>query len=509
MPHEPGHLSDEELASILGGAGEEGEASGSSIGRPLFDPNTGEFLGVLTRGRAGERRLFLLRPGSDPIPFQGGTFMTSLGSHIEIDAEGVQRQSRVMPQGATGGGGGLSFEQRRQLDEEERGFLVAEAERERQFKLKRDAAAEATSLIQQQTGLREQARNLVTELFGRDPFRGALSAQGALSVGSPTPVRAFEEQLRGVAAQPIPEPLGAEATLPQLEEQAAGLRQGVRGGLPRPGPLGFARGTEGAGHGMLVGEAGPEVVEFTPEGTVRVIPLTRKAQGGLDEFDPFEQFDTAPAIGRALQPAFEAIGFGGQIPLGQTGAQGQAIGGAFGSFGGEGLTFQPGQAAETFGMLGVRPSLLQAAGTDDFFFRSPEGELRKIGGLADAQAAGFNLEEATVLPFSEIQEMGQFAGQTQTGLPTAELRPFAQRATPLRMPLSVDAQGLPDRSGPSILLPSPRQFAGEWRNLGPDLQGLLLSGWRLSGLSPEQAARELNFFTPRGTASQFATAALR
>jgi hypothetical protein len=160
-------------------------------------------------------------------------------------------------------------------------------------------------------------------------------------------------------------------------------------------------------------------------------------------------------------------------------------------------------------MLGVRPSLLQIAGTDEFLFRSPEGELRKIGGLADVQAAGFNIEEATVVARSELPELGQFGGEPQTGLPTAELRPFAQRATPLRMPLSVDDQGLPDRSGPSIFLPSPRQFAGTWGTLGPDLQGLLLSGWKLAGLSPANAERELKFFTPRGTASQFSTAALR
>jgi hypothetical protein len=495
---------------------EEGGGGTSALGRPLFDPNTGDFLGVLIQGRGGSKDLWLTKPGAQPIRLpEGGVFMTALGSHVEIDAEGNQRQSRIMPQGAAGGGG-LSFEQRRQLETEERGFRTGEreaqqafsaeeAEKQRQFGLKRDAAAEAAGLIQQQTGLRDQARTLATQLFGKDVIRGGLAAQGALSIGQ-TPQRAFEEQLRGVAGEPIPEPLGAGATLAQQEEQAAGLRQTVRGGLPRPQP-GFAGGTEGTGHGMLVGEAGPEVVEFTPQGTVRVIPLTRKAQGGLEEFDPFAQ--TAPAIARGLQPAFQAIGFEGQIPLGQTGPQGQAISGAFGSFGGEGLTLQPGRAAETFGMLGVRPSLLQAQGTDEFFFRSPEGDIRKIGGLLDVQRMGLNPEEATALPLAEIGEMGQFGGEPLTGVPPAELRPFAQRAAPLRMPLSVDDQGLPDRSGPSIFLPAPRQLAGVWRTLDPDTKGLLQSAWRISGMSDEQQVRELGFFTPRGTASQFSTAALR
>jgi hypothetical protein len=160
-------------------------------------------------------------------------------------------------------------------------------------------------------------------------------------------------------------------------------------------------------------------------------------------------------------------------------------------------------------MLGVRPALLQAAGTDEFFFRSPEGDIRKIGGLLDVQRMGLNPEEATALPLSEIGELGQFGGEPLTEAPPAELRPFAQRAAPLRMPLSVDEQGLPDRSGPSIFLPAPRQLAGVWRTLDPDTQGLLRSSWRIAGMSDEQQVRELGFFTPRGTASQFATAALR
>jgi hypothetical protein len=497
---------------------EDGAGGTSALGRALFDPNTGEFLGVLIQGRGASKDLWLTKPGAQPIRVpEGGVFMTALGSHVEIDAEGIQRQTRILPTGGAGGGG-LSFGQRRQLEEEARGFQseeaglqrafsAEEAEKQRQFGLRRDAASEAASLIQQQTGLREQARNLVTEMFGKDVIRGGLAAQGALSIGQ-TPQRAFEEQLRGVAAQPIPEPLGAQATLAEQEEQAAGLRQTVQGGLPRPQP-GFAGGTEGTGHGMLVGEAGPEVVEFTPEGTVRVIPLTRKAQGGLEEFDPFA--GTPAAIARGLEPVFREIGFDdpGLIPLGQTGAEGQALSGAFGSFGGAGLSLQPGRAAETFGMLGVRPALLQAAGTDEFFFRSPEGDIRKIGGLLDVQRLGLNPEEATALPFEEIGELGQFSGEPLTEAPPAELRPFAQRATPLRMPLSVDDQGLPDRSGPSIFLPAPRQLAGVWRTLDPDTKGLLQSAWQISGLSPEQAARELGFFTPRGTASQFSTAALR
>lgn len=487
------------VRDIAGGAGPIGV---NSAGQIIFsDPSTGQAFRAAGWFRLPDGKWFELDSTGQVI--DGPRSLTTVEERHVLSGRAPFGAAAIAGAGTTG----LSFEQRRQLEEEARGFSAEEAEKQRQFQLKRDAAAEATSLIQQQTGLREQARNLATELFGRDVIRGGLAAQGALSIGQ-TPQRAFEEQLRGVAAEPIPEPLGAEATLVQQEEQAAGLRRTVQGGLPRQQP-GFAGGTEGTGHGMLVGEAGPEVVEFTPQGTVRVIPLTRKAQGGLEEFDPFER--TAPAIARGLEPVFRHLGFDdpGLIPLGQSGAEGQALSGAFGSFGGAGLSLQPGRAAETFGMLGVRPALLQAAGTDEFFFRSPEGEIQKIGGLLDVQRIGLNPEEATALPLAEIGELGQFGGERLTEAPPAELRPFAQRATPLRMPLSVDDQGLPDRSGPSIFLPAPRQLAGVWRTLDPDTKGLLQSAWQISGLSPEQAARELGFFTPRGTASQFATAALR
>lgn len=529
MPHEPGHPAptptprppgddegiDQDLVTteIEGGARDEPE--GSAVGRALFNPDTGEFIGVLTRGKGGQvRRLFLIRPGANPVPFPGGVFLTELGSHVEIDAEGRQRQSRILPTGGAGTGG-LSFGERQQLAGEERAFEAEQADLQRQFNLKRDVADRAGALTRELVGLRDQARDLVTEQLGTDVLRGSLGAQGALTIGT-TPARAQENVLRGVAAQPIPEALGPEASLSELQQREAELTQRTQGGLPRPGtPLGFAGGTEGTGQGMLVGEAGPEVVEFTPQGTVRVIPLTRKAQGGLEEFDPFEgiattdPFEQTPAaIGRSLEPVFRELGFGGAnvVPLGQTGPFGQSVAGAFG--GPQGLQFDPSQSAETFARLGVRPQLLQAEGRNEFFLRTPEG-IRPIGGLGEVGALGLSAEQVTVLPFSEITEMGPFAQPRVTEAPPATLQPFAQEPAPLRLPLSVDAEGLPDRGGPSIFLPAPRQLAGIWRTLDPDTKALWGSAWALAGKSREQAARELNFFTPRGTASQFSTAALR
>lgn len=496
----------------------------SAVGRPLFDPNTFEFLGTLFAGIGDPPVMLIIPPegsGRNPEPFRGGVFGTALGTHVEIDARGNQRQARTLPTG--GAGGGLSFEQRQQLEGESRAFQSEEAEKQRQFAAKRDVAGRAGALTQELVGLREQARNLVSENLGRDVLRGSLQAQGALTIGT-TPAQAQENVLRGVAAQPIPEALGPEASLGELTQRERELTQATQGGLPRPGPLGFAGGTEGSGRAILVGEGGPqgearpEVVEFTPRGTVRVIPLIGKAQGGLGEFDPFEGVpttdpfaQTAPAIGRALEPAFRHLGFDdpGLIPLAGTGGFGQTLGGTFGSFGQAGLGRRPGQTAETFQRLGVRPSLLQAEGTGEFFHLSPEGQVQKIGTLEDLNQLGLSPQDAAVVPLSEIGEMGQFGGERLTEPPPAELSPFAPSPTALRLPLSVDEQGLPDKAGPSILLPAPRQLAGVWRTLDPDTKALFGSAWQLAGVSREQAGRELGFFTPRGTASQFATAQLR
>lgn len=550
-------LTDEELAAIIAGGdevanlgrvfviddqGTEGRLAWvtTSTGGSAFrlDPSLG---GGIVPEREGQRVLAFVNPetGEPLVSFGGGTFLDpTLNQLVSMDATGntISGATRNLPFPTAPGAGGLTFGQRRQLDIEAAARAAEEAEKQRQFTVKRDVASRAGALTRDLVGLREQARNIVTETFGEDVLRGSLAAQGALTIGT-TPQRAQENVLRGVAAQPIPEALGPEASLAELTQREAELTRRTEGGLPRPrGPLGFAEGTKGTGHGMLVGEAGPEVVEFTPQGTVRVIPLTRKAKGGLEEFDPFAGVSTdlhpmfgvnpleaerlpleerARSIGRALEPGFRAAGFDDPnlIPLGRTGPFGQFMSGAFGSFGAGGLRLAPGQTAETFGQLGVRPNLLQAEGTNDFYSLTPEGELRKIGGLAELGQLGFGgrqaMEQVTVMPFSEILELGQFQGGTQTELPPAEISPFAARPTPIRLPLGVNAEGLPDRDGPSISLLAPRQMAGVWRTLDPDMKNLWLSGWELGGISREQVARELGFFTPRGTASQFATAALR
>ncbi len=491
-------------------------------------------------GREQQRVLAFVNPdtGEPLFQFTGGWYnLAGTDKWLDIDAQGsVFSPGGTQTIAGSGGGtaAGLTFEQRRQLEGEARTFAAEEAEKQRQFTTKRDLTAETGRLTRELVGLREQARNLVTEQLGTDVLRGSLGAQGALTIGT-TPARAQENVLRGVAGQPIPGALGAEATIPQLEGRVGELTQATQGGLPRPGtPLGFAHGgtiemakggdgvfsaTEGTtGRGLLVGEAGPqgearpEVIEFTPQGTIRVIPLMGSAQGGLEEFNPFENIAPSPTLARdpdtgafantqesilrAFEPAFGALGFGGRVPQAGTGPFGQSLGGS----------------AETFARLGVRPTLLQAAETNEFFFRTPEGEIQKIGGFAELGALGLGgtaTEQITVLPFSEIQEMGEFRGGRLTELPPATLQPFAQEPSPLRIPLSVDAQGLPDRSGPSIFIPAPRQFAGVWRTFDTETKSLLSSAWTLAGKSVAEQARELDFFTPRGTASQFATAALR
>jgi len=245
--------------------------------------------GAVARPGTAARLVWVHPETGQPIAeFSPGTYYDPiLNEGVFVNERGEAGAGRDFPWPDDGGAGGLTFAERQQMATEERAFEAAEAEKQRQFNLRRDRAAAAVSLTRDLVALREQARNLITETFGKDVLRGSLMAQGALTIGR-TPQRAWEETLRPVAAQPIPEPLPAEASLPEIEQRVNQLTRATQGGLPRPGMLGFAGGTEGTGVGILTGEAGPEVVEFTPRGTVRVIPLAGSAQGGLEEFDPFE-----------------------------------------------------------------------------------------------------------------------------------------------------------------------------------------------------------------------------
>ena len=86
---------------------------------------------------------------------------------------------------------------------------------------------------------------------------------------------------------------------------------------------GLATGTPGAGIGVPVGEAGPEIMHLRPDGGVEIIPLARGAQGGMS-LDPDKIIQGVldlPALQAARRgaglPAFQA--FGGPLGIPEMG----------------------------------------------------------------------------------------------------------------------------------------------------------------------------------------------
>ncbi|MCH8853341.1 MAG: hypothetical protein IID41_11930, partial [Planctomycetes bacterium] len=180
---------------------------------------------------------------------------------------------------------------------------------------------------------------------------------------------------------------------------------------------------------------------------------------------------------------------------------------------GRGLpTQQPALAAETFEALGTLPSLIQEAGTGQFFFRDPEtGAISEIGTLVDVNAIGFSPQDAVVLPRGEIEELatGGFTGETFTGGEgfVQPDRPFSSRPSPIFLPLGVDEAGLPDPSSPGLFLPDTRMLAGVWNKWDKATQDLVASAYEFAGVPREKLLRDVEFFGRSGT--PFVSASLR
>lgn len=425
-----------------------------------------------------DRLVFVDAATGQPITeFQSGAYFSpGLRQWIEIDASGNSRPGgiRSLPfDTGTGSGGGLTFGQRRQLSQEERAFEAGENRIQREHELR-------TRLLSDVADMQVQARALIADRLGRDEIRGGILAQGALPVGR-TPSEAFLLNLRETALDPVSQ----TETTEQLQSR-------VLRGLPDE-PLQLAGGGEiRPGETALVGERGPEVLTFEPDGRIKVTPLSRSfAHGGEAHFDPVAQ-------ATLLAPIFEAAGIEpGVTPLATRVGFGQLEGPLFGR--GVGLpTPEFGQAQETFSQLGVSPRLFQPSGSGEVFFLDPaSNELRPIeGGFGGAvNTLGFQPRDITVLPRSEIGEFGQFGGEPLTALPTGESAgrvPFASSASPI-----FAAQDLASRVG--LLLPQPRQLAAIWRSLDPNTQSIVKKTYGLAGIDEAQFDREIQFFSRAGT----------
>ncbi len=416
------------------------------------------------------------RSGQPIAEFRSGTYFSpGLNQLVEIDPQGNLRTggTRSLPFDTGGGSSGLSFDQRRQLSQEERAFEANENRIQREHE-------QRTRLLGDVVDLQAQARALIADRLGRDEIRGGILAQGAIPIGR-SPSESFLLQLRETALDPV-----------QPTETTEQLQGRVLAGLPEE-PLGLAGGgTFGPGETALVGERGPEVITFQPDGRIKVTPLSASfSHGGEFEFDP---------RGRAavLAPIFEAAGFEpGTTPLATRVGFGQLEGPLFGN--GVGLpTPQPGQANETFQQLGIQPRFFQPAGSGEVFFLDPaSNQLRMVeGGFAGAvNNIGIQPRDISVVQRDELKELGSFGGEALTAPPAGESAgrvPFASSASPIFSPLDIS-----QRTG--ILLPQPRLLAQIWRTLDADTQSIVKSTYALAGFSEANFDREIDFFSRAGT----------
>lgn len=539
-PTPPAPTWEDVQASVGGGVG--GAGDDSAFGRRLFDPNTGEYLGMVvpaagidpeTGQRPEGRFIFMPAPGTgqNPMPWSpqmAGTYATGTGELIEVDSWGNVRESYRPPQPSAGGGGGRTLAEDLAFLEAQQGFSKEEREAQQEFTMQLNLFNTANQLARERMGLGLQARTTAIGEMGRDPFRAAIQAQGGIPTGA-SPHRRLREELMAFGEADIPT-VGPEATIPELQGTIEQLT--AAGGQLPTRPIGLARGgiiemeREGGGRftmrntgtgqegdAILVGESGtPEVVEMLSNGRLRVIPLAGRAQEGGD-FEPTQLGGEAGLRADVLSPLWRALGMT-DVPIARRGPE--AYGGlmqapAYGAMTGAGEApgfpqLGPGRAAETFGALGVRPRLFFEPELGTFLLGRPGGELQVLGPAERAEQfmGPEGIASAVVMGMGEIKEMGF--------QPSAE-RPFRQETAlgeragrwaprePIFSPFT-------EEGDLGVYLPDPRMIARVWNTLGPDTQRAVVSAYGTAGTAEGELMSRMGFHTPRGTAFAGTTARL-
>lgn len=463
----------------------------------------------------------------------GGQFLTADNRVFQIDDQGnlvsaartltaTERQNLGLGVGGAGaGGGGRTFAQEQQLLGQQQAFSREERIAQQEFRQRENRLAALDALTRDLANLQVRARTGAIESMGRSPFRGALRAQGAAPIGR-DPFRRVQQELMGFAEAEVPT-VGPQATTPQIE-QAIGQTGGMIQNVPRR-PLGLAHGgvidmkraADGAfamrnratgelGDSVLVGEAGPEVVNFSPDGRIVIEPLSQsrgriagRAQFGATLAPPDDQF-AGESLQRAqvLAPIFGAAGFE-DIPLITRGPA--AFGGMLGSpLAGTGVGLPTPAGAGVFERLGTRPNLVFDP-SQGFMSVSPQGEIRVIGSAENLVALGLNPTDAVTMSVGDLKAQGfRMAGEGAEPNLLFERRGRFGEMAPIVAPLSPE-------QNVGILLPDPRLLARVWRDLDPATQGAVISAYGTAGVQAPELESRLRFFTP-GTGRRQPTASI-
>lgn len=601
-----GHREPDEGPTSVGG-------DDSAIGLELYDPSTLQLIGTLVEVRlspTGGPRLVLRRPDGSIGAFQAGDFFTAFNGQpnraIGIDAQGNLTDfgvaTRFLPDAPSAGPAGprITFQQEVELLDLQQKFQLTEAEKNRKFELEQikqqqqfelkliakeqgfttserrasqafqaeqarlaeenrqreSLQAQAASLLEQWLGIQGQARELLTSLQGKDPFRAAAAASGQVTRGK-TPQQALEANLRATVGQELTfDPSG---NVGALQGQVADLRHQVGTGLPEVpafvgafahgGTIDMEAGRDGVfrakgrsdgfrdvdGRGpvsFVVGEAvdgqpNPELVTIE-NGRVTVTPVKdglRNVEGrgipafagGFSHGGSF-QTPTNQSLLQASSSIFGELGFE-NIPTSSFRKGGEGALRPFRRTLPAGLDLQgvldferarpPDFTLTSLERLGISPRLVRNDRTGRIFFRTDDGQYRRIADMGAFRQFGFNPNEVVSMSEAELQSLGVFdteGGELAVPGVLGPLSDIGERTEfgPLPFPL------LAPIGNQQVPLPDPRLIANLFRRLDVAGQQNLLSLYGVTpGITADSALERIRFFTVAGRAQPGTTASLR
>lgn len=510
-----------------------------TTGARLFDPVTRNLYSVGSEGRTTTTKLSdadlrraglggFVESGSAPSTRSAPAYSSTQAAQSQAEAFAAE-QARLGRE-ATAEQSRLDREQQERLEAERRENAIRQG-LIREVSSLAQAAAAIRQRYSESLGLLEQRKDeLLSETLGKDVVRGAIMSQGGVQRGrtpmesqrsglmsrkediagrrealTPLPTVDLSASTEGLRAQleefrGLSQPYDlSEFEEPVFEEPAIGLAQGGVIDMQQDGSSdaltvnGRQVGkTGGVGFSVLVGEEGgftgdEEVLNFDESGRLEdVRPLAGGAAHGAS-FD----YDLS-TVEQALSPAYDALGFSeiptlSRTPRTRSAPQGRGL---VADFGGGGVL-------AGLSSLGVSPRLLRDASSGENWLIDTSGQ-RRLVSEDWLRRGGFNLDERMNLSASEILQLAPERGSNRWAPdelsliePGVSERRFPRRSSPLSV-------HFPD--GEELLMPAPRAMASLWRTLSVPTRAVISSALRVAGMSDEEAQRERQAYTPRGTA---------
>lgn len=516
-----------------------GGGGNTAIGQALFDLE-GNHLGRLVRAPfafGGANALGLQGPDGVVRPFQAGEYLNAFNVGLSVDGTGNIVGSRALPLGGSGSAAAPAFsgtqaaqqaafahdeamarlqdelaaaraagdfDRQRELQleilEKQQIFQEEQAALNREFQARESRLGVVQGLIQARIGERQAAREQGVTLAGTDPLR-ALGMLRARAISGPTPFDIFKGELAGAARFKSPK-ISPDASIQDLEDLIGRLEGSI---LPENQPIfGMARGGRAnlqPGEGILVGEgergegieAGTaELLEMMPDGSIRVIPIS----GGAARGGAFKRMKTFGF--EALSDLFSRtrldLGLGGRIA--DPGTK---------DFRDVGNVLSRSQAARLGGFQRTPGSLIQREGGRNVFIVDERGRLRPFQDryqLGQSEFADANIETVSRGELRRF-DRGRTVGRGFE-LDPAQNIPFGAMGQPLNLKRGfrevfvAQGLGLQDANRQANRLanligqiPAPHVLAPMWGSLKATEKGVLLSTYKLMGISRQEVLSQM------------------